>query len=113
MQIYETLLLIAGVAGALATIYKTTSFIAAKVKKCIKFFTDLSKKIEAVEQHCLENYITDLKLIIMSEEMPIGERLQAGEKYVALGQNGEIKAKYKLLQHEYEREAHEHEKEKA
>ena len=108
MQIYETLLLIAGIAGALATIYKTTSFIVRKVKKCIKFFTDLSKKIEAVEQHCLENYITDLKLIIMSEEMPIGERLQAGEKYVALGQNGEIKAKYKLLQQEYEREAHEH-----
>jgi hypothetical protein len=113
MQIYETLLLIAGVAGALATIYKTASFIVKKAKKCIKFFTDLNKKIEAVEQHCLENYITDLKLIIMSEEMPIGERLQAGEKYVALGQNGEIKAKYKLLQEEYEREAHEHEKEKA
>ena len=109
MQYYEALLIVAGIAGALATIYKTTSFIAKKVKTCIKFFTDLNKKIEAVEQHCYENYITDLKLIIMSEEMPIGERLQAGEKYVALGLNGEIKAKYKLLQQEYEREAHAHE----
>lgn len=109
MQIYEALLIVAGIAGALATIYKTISFIATQVKKCIKFFTDLNKKIEAVEQHCFENYITDLKLIIMSEEMPIGERLQAGEKYVSLGLNGEIKAKYKLLQHEYEQEAQDHE----
>ncbi len=109
MEYYDALLVVAGIAGALATIYKTVSFIAAKVKKCIKFFTDLNKKIEAVEQHCFENYITDLKLIIMSEEMPIGERLQAGEKYVSLGLNGEIKAKYKHLQREYEREAQQNE----
>ena len=113
MQAYDALLIVAGIMGALATIYKTASFIASKIKKCIKFFTDLNKKIETVEQHCLENHITDLKLIIMSEEMPIGERLQAGEKYVALGQNGEIKAKYKLLQEEYQREAQQHEEKKA
>lgn len=105
MQLYEYFGLIVAIAGGITTIWKLTELIVTKVKKCIKFFTDLNKKIEAVEQHCLENYITDLKLIIMSEEMPIGERLQAGEKYVALGQNGEIKAKYKLLQQEYEREA--------
>lgn len=109
MEAYDALLIVAGISGALATIYKTASFIAKKVKKCIKFFTDLNNKIETVEKHCLENHITDLKLIIMSEEMPIGERLQAGEKYVALGQNGEIKAKYKLLQEEYQREALQHE----
>lgn len=105
MQLYEYFLIVVGVAGGITTIWKLTSLVVAKFKKCIKFFTDLNNKIEAVEQHCFENYITDLKLIIMSEEMPIGERLQAGEKYVSLGQNGEIKAKYKLLQQEYEREA--------
>ena len=105
MQAYEYLLLVAGAAGAITTIWKLCEVIVKKVKKIISFFTDLKKEIEDVKQHCLENYITDLKLIIMSEEMPIGERLQAGEKYVALGQNGEIKAKYKLLQQEYEKEA--------
>lgn len=105
MQLYEYFLIVVGVAGGITTIWKLTALISQKIKNCIKFFTDLKAKIEAVEQHCLENYITDLKLIIMSEEMPLGERLQAGEKYVALGQNGEIKAKYKLLQQEYEKEA--------
>ena len=105
MQIYEYFLIIVGIAGGITTIWKLTALVVDKIKKCIKFFTDLNTKIEAVEQHCLENYITDLKLIIMSEEMPLGERLRAGEKYVALGQNGEIKAKYKLLQQEYEKEA--------
>lgn len=109
MQYYETLLAIAAVITAITTICVFIKKIAQKVTKCVNFFTDLKKKIEAVEQHCFENYITDLKLIIMSEEMPIGERLQAGEKYVALGLNGEIKAKYRLLQQEYEREAQAHE----
>jgi hypothetical protein len=108
MQIYEYFLIIVGIAGGITTIWKLTALVVDKIKKCIKFFTDLKTKIEAVEQHCLENYITDLKLIIMSEEMPLGERLQAGEKYVALGQNGEIKAKYKLLQHEYEEQNETH-----
>jgi hypothetical protein len=108
MQIYEYFLIIVGVAGGIATIWKTTALIVEKVRNCIKFFTDLKAEIEAVKQHCLENYITDLKLIIMSEEMPLGERLQAGEKYVSLGQNGEIKAKYKLLQHEYEEQNETH-----
>ena len=38
----------------------------------------------------------------MSEEFPLGERLQAGEEYVTNGGNGEIKAKYKLLVQRYE-----------
>ena len=108
MQIYEYFLIIVGIAGGITTIWKLTALVVDKIKKCIKFFADLNTKIEAVEQHCLENYITDLKLVIMSEEMPLGERLQAGEKYVALGQNGEIKAKYRLLQQEYKEQNEKH-----
>jgi len=44
-----------------------------------------------------------LKLTIMSEEIPLEERLIAGEKYVQEGGNGAIKAKYRLLQEEYEK----------
>lgn len=112
MQLYDYFLIVVAIAGGITTIWKLTALIVAKIKKCIKFFTDLNKKIETVEQHCFENYLTDLKLIIMSEEMPIGERLQAGEKYVSLGQNGEIKAKYRVLLKEYEEE-HKHEEKTA
>lgn len=108
MQIYEYFLIAVGIASGITAIWKLISLIVEKIKKCISFFTDLKKEMETVEQHCLENYITDLKLIIMSEEMPLGERLQAGEKYVNLGQNGEIKAKYKLLKNEYQESNEKH-----
>ena len=130
MTPYEILLLVAGVAGAIFTIYKTAALVIKYIKKCISFFKDMKegitqlkkdqqifkkdlselhtktddiqKKVEKVEEHTTENYMNELRIIIMSEEMPLGERLQAGEKYVSMNGNGEIKAKYKILQQEYE-----------
>ncbi len=132
MTPYEILLLLAGIAGAILTICKLVSPIVKKVKKCISFFTDMrneitqikkeqqnckkdlselhakndyiQQKVEKVEEHTTENYMNELRIIIMSEEMPLGERLQAGEKYVALNGNGEIKQKYKHLMERYAEE---------
>ena len=42
-------------------------------------------------------------LEILEEKLPIEERLRAGEKYVAAGWNGSIKAKYQMLLEEYRR----------
>ena len=132
MTPYEILLLIAGVAGALFTIYKTGTVVVKYVKKCIFFFKDMKegitqlkkeqqnfkkdlnelhsktddiqKKVEKVEEHTTENFMNELRIIIMSEEMPLGERLQAGEKYVSMNGNGEIKQKYKHLMERYAEE---------
>ena len=104
MQIYELLLLVAGIAGAITTIWKLAALIVEKVKHCIVFFKDMRNELSTVEKHTTENYMKTLQLTIMSEEMPIEERLNAGEKYVSLGGNGAVKAKYKLLQEEYAKE---------
>lgn len=109
MQIYETLLLIAGVATALTTISVFVKKIVNKVKNCINFFKGLQTQINTIEKHCKENYMRELQIIIMSEEMPIEERLRAGAEYVNDGGNGAVKAKYRVLLKKYE-EAHEHEK---
>ncbi len=132
MTPYEILLLLAGIAGAILTICKLAVPIIKRVKKCINFFKDMKneitqfkkdlknltkdlsdlhtktdyiqEKVEKVEEHTTENYMNELRIIIMSEEMPLGERLQAGEKYVALNGNGEIKQKYKHLMERYAEE---------
>lgn len=106
MQLSEILLSIAGIAGAIFTIYKTVALIVEKIRKCIQFFRNLSEKIETCERHTKENYLRSLQLVIMSSEMPLEERLKAGEEYVSRGGNGEIKAKYKVLQQEYEEREH-------
>lgn len=108
MQISEFILAVAGIAGAIFTIYKTVALIVEKIRKCVKFFTDLNEKLETCERHTKENYLRSLQLVIMSSEIPLEERLNAGEEYIKNGGNGEIKAKYKVLQHEYEERQEQH-----
>ena len=44
-----------------------------------------------MQTHQNEQYLAILRLTIMSEEMPMAERLIAGQKYVTLGGNGDVK----------------------
>ena len=53
---------------------------------------EIDKKLDRMQQHQAEQYLSILRLTIMSEEMPMSERLIAGQKYVKLGGNGDVKA---------------------
>jgi hypothetical protein len=97
-------LLIAGAAGAITAICAFIKKIVDIAKNCVGFFTGLQKQIDTIEEHCRENYMRELQIIIMSEEMPLDERLKAGEEYVNGGGNGAIKAKYRILLQKYEEE---------
>jgi hypothetical protein len=77
---------IAAVLGALGVIYGAALKVLQGLIKPIKdTLTDLKK-------HSHENYMSLLRLTIMSNEMPIGERIVAGHKYLQEGGNGEVKA---------------------
>ena len=52
---------------------------------------EIDKKLDGMKKHQDEQYLAILRLTIMSEEMPMAERLIAGQKYVKLGGNGEVK----------------------
>ena len=52
----------------------------------------LNDTLEDLKNHSHENYMGILRLTIMSNEMPIGERIVAGHKYLSQGGNGEVKA---------------------
>jgi hypothetical protein len=60
-----------------------------EVRKSINEFKVSTKKLE---DHTEENYMSILRLVIMSSEMPIGERINAGYKYLENDGNGEVKA---------------------
>lgn len=57
-----------------------------------------------LEEHTRDNYMATLRLTVVSEEMPLSERIAAGDKYVALGGNGQVKAIHKKLIERYEKE---------
>ena len=52
---------------------------------------DKVQDIPDIKKHCHENYLTNLRLTIMSSEMPLGERIVAAEKYISEGGNGDVK----------------------
>jgi hypothetical protein len=51
----------------------------------------LRENIADLKEHSNENYTNILRLTIFSSDMPIGERIGAGIKYLQAGGNGETK----------------------
>lgn len=86
----EKILLIASVLTALGVIITT----AVKV---YKFVRKWEKWVEETSEHELDNYLSIKRLTIMSHEMPLSERISAGERYIKYGGNGEVKHKYEEL----------------
>ena len=71
------------------------------IRKVVRPLNSIEKRIRRLEHNRHNSYMNTLRLTVMSEEMPMEERLAAGEKYVQEGGNGAIKAKYQMLVEEY------------
>lgn len=61
------------------------------VIKGVHAIDHFKNSIETIQRHDFDNYMSLLRLTIMSEEMPLGERIIAAEKYLKHGGNGEVK----------------------
>lgn len=85
MNILDIIIKIGSVIGALTLIF---GLVCGAIKLAIK---PLVKRFEKLERHSEQNYMGVLRLTIMSNEMPIGERIIAGQKYLDNDGNGEIK----------------------
>ena len=57
----------------------------------------LEEKVDTLVEHDKDQYLSILRLTVMSEEMPISERIIAGDKYVKKGGNGEVKKYYEKM----------------
>ena len=86
----EKIILIGSLLTALSIIIAT----AAKLYKLVRKW---EKWVEEQSEHSLDNYLSIKRLTIMSQEMPLSERLAAGEKYIKYGGNGEVRHKYEEL----------------
>lgn len=91
MNYFDLIIKGAAVLTALGVIFG----VCLKVWRFVGRLNDATKTInstlEELKQHSHENYMSLLQLKIMSEEMPIGERIVAGHKYLKEGGNGEVK----------------------
>ena len=84
MPWYEFLIKAAAVVTALGIIFGV-------VTKFVKATEELKETIEDLKRHSTDNYMNTLRLTIFSSDMPIGERVSAGIKYLKAGGNGDTK----------------------
>lgn len=78
------------IAKAIATLVHLADDIK-EIKKHIGENDRVSEDIKEIKEHTFENYLSCLRLTIMSRDMPLGERIIAGDKYIKSGGNGEVK----------------------
>ena len=70
-----------------------------------RFIRKWDKWREQKDAHDREDYKAILRLVIMTPEMPLSERIEAGDVYVnKLDGNGGVKQKYKELLHRFAEE---------
>jgi hypothetical protein len=82
----------------IASALTAASTILAIAIKVYKFVRKCDKWIEKKDKHDEEQYCNILRLIIMTPEMPLSERIAAGDIYVnKLHRNGGVKKKYEEL----------------
>jgi hypothetical protein len=91
MQYLDLIIKIAAVLTAAGVIITAIVKLFRFIKKIADTMNQIQKSLKSQEEHSYENYMSLLRLTIMSSEMPIGERIVAGHKYIANGGNGEVK----------------------
>ncbi len=92
------IILVASVLTAVGTILAVAIKVYKFVRKCEKW-------IEKKDKHDEEQYCDILRLIIMTPEMPLSERISAGDIYVnKLHRNGGVKKKYEELLNRFSEE---------
>lgn len=85
----ETIDIIIKVA-ALITACATCFALVKQIHRAVKW-------VEHIAQQGDENALSILRLTIVSTEMPMSERIAAGDKYIKLGGNGAVKHLYQSL----------------
>ena len=93
-ELVKMILTLGGVAGAIAAIIALVVKIVGVIKKVQNFFKDLKESVDTLVEHDADQYKQILKLTVVSDNMPLSERISAAKKYMELGGNGDIKSYY-------------------
>ena len=61
------------------------------VVSVVHIVDEVKDDIKELKDHSKENYLGIKRLTVMSHDMPIGERIVAGDDYIKAGGNGDVK----------------------
>lgn len=86
----------------IASVITSLTVICSFMFKIYNFFRKLEKKYDKMNGLLKKNTLYVLKLAVLNEELPLIDRIHAGEQYIDLGGNGLIKKEYEHLLKKYE-----------
>ena len=88
-----------------ASVITASTVIITAVTTAYKFIRKWDKWVRQKDKHDIEQYAQILRLVIMTPEMPLSERISAGDTYVnELHRNGAVKQKYNELLQRFKNE---------
>ena len=88
-----------------ASVITSTTVIITALATAYKFIRKWDKWVKQKDKHDVEQYVQILRLVIMTPEMPLSERISAGDTYVnELRRNGAVKQKYNELLQRFKNE---------
>lgn len=82
------------IAGAVTALIALIAKVVKVVQKIIGFFHGLRDNVDTLVKHDHSQYMAILRLTIMSENIPLSERIAAGKEYLELKGNGDVKQYY-------------------
>ena len=90
---------------AIAAIFSAIGVITTAIVTAYKIIRKWDNWVKQKDKHDMEQYVQILRLVIMTPEMPLSERISAGDIYVnELHKNGAVRQKYIELLHKYKNE---------
>ena len=93
----DTILLWGGVAGALTAIIALIVTVVKTIRKAFRFFINLKDSVDTLVKHDHAQYLSILRLTVMSENIPLSERIIAGKEYIENDGNGDVKHYYETV----------------
>lgn len=87
--------------GEIIAIIGMVGMIAVAIINNISQNKNIAKRLDKMEEHDMKQYLSILRLTIMADEIPVSERIVAGEEYINNGGNGDVSEYYRnfLKQH--------------
>ena len=88
----------------IAAIITASGVITGTVLKIHSILNKIERKFDDYDDTIKENTINILKMSLLSEDLPITDRINAGKRYLELGGNGYGKIVYGQLMRRIEKE---------
>ena len=97
-SIIETIKTIGAIAGALTatggliiSVWKVYKKMKSKLDQIITAIDAQGKQIDTLVKHDRTQYLSILRLTVMTDSIPLSERISAGREYIEAGGNGDVK----------------------